>query len=57
MLLLTAGIGLISTSASGITPNPTPSLKSGDNQAAVATVTVGNPTVYGRNTVSAHKKN
>jgi hypothetical protein len=53
-LLLTAGIGLISTSASGITPNPTPNLKSGDYQAALATVTVGNPTVYGRNNVSAH---
>src|SRR4051794_17695909 len=40
--------------ALAVTPNPTPNLKTGDYQAQWGALTVGNPTVYGRNNVSAH---
>jgi hypothetical protein len=42
------------TAASAVTPNPTPNLKTGDYQAKWGILTVGNPTVYGRNNVSAN---
>ena len=37
-----------------VTPNPTPTLKTGDYQAKWGIVTVGDPTAYGRNNVSAN---
>jgi len=40
--------------AFAVTPNPTPNLKTGDYQAKWGIVTVGDPTAYGRNNVSAN---
>ena len=54
VLLLSAGLGLTAAPAFAVTPNPTPNLKTGDYQAKWGIVTVGNPTVYGRNNVSAN---
>src|SRR3954453_17466977 len=40
--------------ALAVTPNPTPNLRTGDYQAKWGILSVGNPTVYGRNNVSAN---
>jgi len=53
-LLLSACLGLAAGPAFAVTPNPTPNLKAGDYQAKWSILTVGNPTVYGRNNVSAN---
>jgi hypothetical protein len=54
LLLLSAGLGLTAVPAAAVTPNPTPNLKSGDYQAKWGIMTVGDPTAYGRNNVSAN---
>jgi hypothetical protein len=53
-LLFSAALGLVATSALAVTPNPTPNLRTGDYQAKWGILGVGNPTVYGRNNVSAN---
>jgi len=53
-LLLSAGLGLAAAPALAVTPNPTPNLRTGDYQAKWGILSVGNPTVYGRNNVSAN---
>src|SRR3954471_12616794 len=53
-LLLSAGLGLAAVPAAAVTPNPTPNLKSGDYQAKWGIMTVGDPSAYGRNNVSAN---
>lgn len=52
--LLSAVLALSAAPAFALTPNPTPNLRTGDYQAKWGILTVGNPTVYGRNNVSAH---
>ena len=54
VLLLSACLALAAGPALAVTPNPTPNLKTGDYQAKWGILTVGNPTVYGRNNVSAN---
>src|SRR4051812_41088248 len=54
VLLISAALGLVATPAFAVTPNPTPSLRTGDYQAQWGLLAVGNPTVYGRNNVSAN---
>src|SRR5437868_2620921 len=54
VLLLSACLALAAGPALAVTSNPTPNLKTGDYQAKWGIVTVGNPTVYGRNNVSAN---
>jgi len=53
-LLLFSSLGLITAPAFAVTPNPTPNLKTGDYQAQWGILTVGDPTAYGRNNVSAN---
>jgi hypothetical protein len=57
--LATTALALISAlalaaPAAAVTPNPTPNLKTGDYQAKWGIMTVGNPSAYGRNNVSAN---
>jgi hypothetical protein len=52
-LALTLASGL-AVPAAAVTPNPTPNLKSGDYQAKWGIMTVGDPSAYGRNNVSAN---
>ena len=53
-LLLPAVLSLTAAPALAVTPNPTPNLKTGDYQAKWGILTVGNPSAYGRNNVSAN---
>jgi C-lobe and N-lobe beta barrels of Tf-binding protein B len=46
--------GLAAGPAFAVTPNPTPNLRTGDYQAKWGIVSVGNPSAYGRNNVSAN---
>ena len=55
--LLTAIFWLVASPAApafAVTPNPTPNLKTGDYQAKWGILTVGDPSAYGRNNVSAN---
>lgn len=52
--IVAAGIGLLAGPALAITPNPTPNLKTGNYQAQWGIMTVGDPSAYGRNNVSAN---
>jgi hypothetical protein len=54
VLLLSAGLGVMAVPAAAVTPNPTPNLKTGDYQAKWGIMTVGDPSAYGRNNVSAN---
>ena len=47
-------VGLTGGPALAVTPNPTPNLKTGDYEAKWGILTVGNPSAYGRNNVSAN---
>ena len=53
-LQLPAVLSLTAAPALAVTPNPTPNLKTGDYQAKWGILTVGNPSAYGRNNVSAN---
>jgi uncharacterized protein YbaA (DUF1428 family) len=50
----TLSLILAAAPAFAVTPNSTPNLKTGDYQAQWGLLVVGNPTVYGRNNVSAN---
>jgi hypothetical protein len=53
-IVLLLSVGLTAAPALAVTPNPTPNLKAGDYQAKWGILTVGNPSAYGRNNVSAN---
>jgi len=53
-IALLISVGLTAAPAPAVTPNPTPNLKTGDYQAKWGILTVGNPSAYGRNNVSAN---
>jgi len=53
-IALLISVGLTAAPALAVTPNPTPNLKTGDYQAKWGILTVGNPSAYGRNNVSAN---